>query len=69
MMTISILSAAIAGFLIGTFFITGLVLINWGGVFGWAALHAIGGLIGGAIGTFLILALNSRKILANGYNG
>ena len=69
MMTISILSAAIAGFLIGTFFITGLVLINWGGVFGWAALHAIGGLIGGAIGTFLILALNSRKIVANGYNG
>ena len=66
MITISIMSAALAGFFIGSFFMTGLVLVNWGGVFGWAVLHALGGVIGGAIGTFLILALNSRKILLNG---
>jgi hypothetical protein len=68
MMTISIKSAALAGFLIGTFFLSGPVLLNWGGVFGWATLHAIGGIIGGAIGTFLIIALNSRKILENEQN-
>jgi hypothetical protein len=32
---------------------------------GWAALHSIGGIIGGAIGIFLIFALNSRKVLVN----
>jgi hypothetical protein len=68
MMAISIVSAALAGFLIGTFFMSGSALANWGGVFGWAALHSIGGVIGGAIGTFLILALNSRKVLVNGQN-
>ena len=68
MMSISILSAALAGFLIGTFFLASPVLANWGGVFGWAGLHAIGGVIGGAIGTFLIIGLNSRKILGNDQN-
>lgn len=68
MMTISIMSAALAGFLIGSFFMAGPSLVNWGGVFGWAALHAIGGVIGGAIGTFLIIALNSRKILVISQN-
>ncbi len=65
MMSTSILSAALAGFLIGTFFLASPVSVNWGGVFGWAILHSIGGLIGGAIGTFLIISLNSRKILGN----
>ncbi len=65
MIIISILSAALAGFLIGTFFLASPVLVNWGGVFGWALLHSIGGLIGGAIGTLLIISLNSRKILGN----
>jgi len=68
MMSISILSAALAGFLIGTFFLASPVLANWGGVLGWAGLHAIGGVIGGAIGTFLIIGLNSRKILGNDQN-
>ena len=68
MMSTSILSAALAGFLIGTFFLASPVLANWGGVFGWAGLHAIGGVIGGAIGTFLIVGLNSRKILVNDQN-
>ena len=68
MMSTSILSAALAGFLIGTFFLASPVLANWGGVFGWAGLHAIGGVIGGAIGTFLIIGLNSRKILGNDQN-
>ena len=68
MITISIVSATLAGFIIGTFFMSGPALANWGGVFGWAALHSIGGVIGGVIGTFLILALNSRKVLVNDQN-
>lgn len=65
MMTISIISAAMAGYVIGTFFMAGPALTNWGGVLGWAGLHAVGGIIGGIIGTFLVLALQSRMILVN----
>ena len=60
---ISTLSAALAGYLIGTFFMAGQALVAWGGVFGWASLHAAGGVIGGAIGTFMVISLSSRKIL------
>ena len=64
MMTIAILSAALAGAIIGTVFMGASPLLNqWGGVFGWAGLHMIGGVIGGIIGTSLILALNKRKII------
>ena len=67
MMVISIASSALAGYVIGTFFMAGPALTNWGGVIGWAGLHTVGGVIGGVIGTFLIVALNSRKIVPNGY--
>lgn len=67
MMIVSIASAALAGCIIGTFFMAGPALINWGGVLGWAGLHTVGGVIGGAIGTFLIVALNTRKVMANGH--
>lgn len=65
MMSLSIISAAIAGFIIASFFMPITALVTWGGILGWAALHAFGGIIGGAIGIFLILALDSRKVLAN----
>lgn len=63
MMTISVASAALAGYIIGSLFMATPALVNWGGVLGWAGLHAIGGVMGGAIGVFLITALNNRKIL------
>lgn len=63
---ISTLSAAVAGYIIGSFFMAGPALSAWGGVSGWALLHATGGVIGGTIGAFLVTALNSRKITANG---
>ncbi len=59
---ISVLSAAVAGFLIATFFMTPMALQNWGGVLGWAGLHAIGGVLGGAIGVTLMNALALRGI-------
>lgn len=65
MMTISIISAAIAGYLIGLFFMPSAALSGSGGIIGWAGLHAIGGVMGGIIGTFLIFALNNRKVVPN----
>lgn len=59
----SIFSAAIAGSVIGLFFMSPAVLVNWGGTLSWAGLHAIGGAIGGAIGVFLVNALSARGII------
>lgn len=59
----SILSAGVAGYLIGLFFLPTAVLVTWGGVLGWAGLHAFGGMIGGIIGVGLIWALTTRSVL------
>jgi hypothetical protein len=58
----SVLSAAVAGFIIGTYFMAGPALAKWGGVAGWAGLHAIGGVVGGIIGAGLIAGLIARNI-------
>ncbi len=60
---ISVFSAAVAGLIIGNFFMLPVALIQWGGVLGWAGLHAIGGIIGGGIGVSLINALAARNIM------
>jgi hypothetical protein len=59
---ISVFSAAVAGSIIGLFFMSVPALASWGGVLGWAALHAVGGLIGGFIGAPLVTALTKRGI-------
>jgi hypothetical protein len=61
---VSMVSAAVAGTIIGFFFMAGPALAVWGGVAGWAALHAVGGLIGGLFGGFLVNMLVSRKALS-----
>lgn len=61
-MSISIFSAALAGYLIGMFFMSGPALAPTGGVLGWAGMHAIGGIIGGAIGISLVIGLDARKV-------
>ena len=60
--SVSILSAAVAGLIIGTFFMAGSALTGWSFVFIWAGLHAVGGVIGGVIGVLLVTALISRGI-------
>jgi len=60
---ISTMSAAVAGYLIGTFFMVAPALARWGGVLGWAALHAVGGVIGGSIGVVLVNALRARRVV------
>ena len=45
----SVLSAAVAGLIIGNYFMAPFALVSWGGILGWAGLHAFGGIIGGFI--------------------
>lgn len=59
---ISVVSAAFAGLVIGSFFMASPALAQWGGVLGWSGLHAIGGIIGGVIGITLINALSVRGL-------
>jgi uncharacterized membrane protein len=61
---ISVFSAAVAGSIIGLFFMPAPALASWGGFIGWAALHAVGGVIGGVIGAPLTTALTARGIPA-----
>jgi hypothetical protein len=63
--TVSVISAAVAGGMIGLFFLPPLVLASWGGLLGWAGLHAFGGIIGGIIGLVLMNALSVRGIAEN----
>jgi hypothetical protein len=62
MLPVSVLSAAAAGLIIGTFFMDTPALTKWSGVLGWAGLHAVGGGIGGFIGIVLITSLATRGI-------
>jgi hypothetical protein len=62
MMPISIVSAALAGYIIGTFFMAGPMFAAMGGVLGWTGLHVLGGVIGGAVGTSLVTGLDARKV-------
>jgi hypothetical protein len=61
---ISTFSAAVAGSIIGLFFMSAPALVSWVSVLGWAALHAVGGVIGGFIGAPLATALTKRGISA-----
>lgn len=67
MIVVSVASAASAGFIIGTFFMAGPVLAAAGGAIGWAGLHAVGGIIGGAIGASTVTGLDARKVTVNNY--
>jgi hypothetical protein len=62
MLPVSVLSAAVAGLIIGTFFMAAPALATWGGVLGWVGLHAVGGVIGGVIGTVLVGSLITRGV-------
>jgi len=64
LIVISIVSAAVAGLIIGSFFMVPKALQRWGGVLGWAGLHVIGGIMGGIIGVSLMNALVIRGIAA-----
>jgi hypothetical protein len=58
----SVLSAAVAGLIIGAFFMAAPALASVGGIIGWAGLHAVGGIIGGFIGVTLVVGLTARGV-------
>ncbi len=63
MMPVSVASAGVAGAIIAAVFMVGVPLLaKWGGILGWAGLHMIGGVIGGAIGVTLVLELMKRRV-------
>jgi len=62
MLCISILSAAVAGAIIGSFFMAAPALAKWGGVMGWVGLHMLGGVVGGIAGVALVTALTVRGV-------
>jgi hypothetical protein len=66
LVSISVVSATVAGLIIGVYFMTAQALVSWGGVSGWAALHALGGLVGGMIGVSILAGLSVRNV-QNGY--
>ncbi len=66
--TVSLVSAAIAGFIIGSFFMPTAELTSWGGVIGWAGLHAAGGLGGGVLGGSIVNMLVLRKAVNGSLN-
>ncbi len=57
---VSTVSAAVAGFIIGTFFMEAPKLAKWGGVVGWVILHMAGGIVGWLLGVVLTLSLEAR---------
>ncbi len=61
-LSVSALSAGVAGLIIGGFFMQAAALARWAGILGWAGLHMIGGILGAFIGVLLITGLNARSV-------
>jgi hypothetical protein len=62
LLVVSTVSATIAGFIIGTFFMAAPQLASWGGVIGWVILHMAGGVVGWLLGVVIMLSLEARGI-------
>jgi hypothetical protein len=62
MLPVSVLSASVAGLIIGTFFMPPTTLVTTNSILTWAGLHAFGGVIGGVIGMVMVASLTTRGI-------
>jgi hypothetical protein len=64
LVALSVLSGALAGAIIGTWFMApGIISQVYGTLFLFASLHATGGLIGGSLGFILVKALDARGVV------
>ncbi len=60
---LSLISAAIAGVIIGSLFMSPRVLATVGGLLFFVGLHTAGGLLGGILGFILVKALKNRRVI------
>lgn len=64
LVALSVASTALAGLIIGSFFMNpGFLASAFGGVMVFAAIHGGGGLIGGALGVVIIRGLERRQVI------
>jgi hypothetical protein len=64
LVSLSFLSTLVAGFIIGNLFLNPMFLSNvFGGIIVFAALHGVGGIIGGTLGIIIVKGLEARKII------
>jgi len=64
LVALSVVSTAMAGLIIGSFFMNpGFLASAFGGVLFFAAIHGGGGLIGGILGIVIIRGLESRQVV------
>ena len=65
LVALSFVSAALAGLIIGSFFMNpGFISSMFGGVLVFAAIHGGGGLIGGILGVVIIRGLERRSVMS-----
>jgi len=62
LLSISIVSTAVAGLIIGLLFMNPKAIASMGGLAFFAGLHALGGFIGGVIGLTVVRALMARGV-------
>jgi len=62
-MALSIVSAAIAGTIIGSLFMNPQFLATMGGLLFFVGLHVAGGVLGGVLGFTLVRALKNRRVI------
>lgn len=62
-MALSIVSAAIAGIIIGSLFMNPQFLATMGGLLFFVGLHVTGGVLGGVLGFILVRALKNRRVI------
>ena len=64
LVVVSLLSTTVAGIIIGTFFMNPMLLTKmFGGVAFFAAIHGLGGIVGGALGVVITRGLEARQVI------
>ena len=63
LLLVSFVSASVAGVIIGSFFMAQAFLMSaFGGIAFFAALHGVGGLVGGVFGVIIVQGLEKRNV-------
>jgi hypothetical protein len=64
LVSISVVCATVAGFIIGTLFMNpSFIAMMFGNIFFFAGLHAAGGFLGGLMGVIIVKSLEARQVI------